>query len=658
MGDTPVIVPPPTMPARGKSASSIDLRPGARTNDVADAYTADLLKAMNGGGAGGQGAAYRTRANPVFNHTRETAGIRDSGSRMTQEFRMLRSASMTWAWKMFENTRVSQCVRWFSQPTFRGDVGWRVALARRGSSPTRAQRQRMEQISRTFTDGGSRRERPGDNRSAAWDSTWTRRGEPLHVLLVKCLRDLLTFGQCAIEIEASRKDPVAWMAAMDASKVRMVRQAEAGVEPGLQAPPYVPFLRPNLARPEFVVLDDAGNVNREYGFGELLFKLLMPVSDVNFDGYGLSLLELVIELLVAEVLGIRYNREAFVDNKIGAGALLLRDISQEQREGFEQIMRDNVGGGPGKWFRMPVILGEGPQSDAQWIAFNNGLVRQDMMWQNYIQWVMGAICAVCSIAMEEMGFTSPMSGAGALNNPDPQSRISNSQDKGLVPLLELCCAILNEILELIEPSGDFVVVFDNLRPRDAALEADLRQRRLDTITTIDEERAWDDLPKRRIPTSVGLWNLCMRVCATGWGKQFDDQEIDEGCHEIYYKSGGEYSISGMIPTNPAQMQVVTQEIGSELSPEDERDQGMMDGQPGQMPPGQFQAGEQQGDNADGPPHFPPGTFQPNDEQLQQDDQGQDPQDENVIPIQKAYRMLGSSTRSNDQRYRVFEVHVA
>lgn len=662
MGDSPVIVRPPAMPTPGTGVTSIDLRPVSRSADAADSYTADLLKAMSATHGTSQGAAYRTRNSAVFNHTRETAGVKDRGGRMTIENNMLRSASMTWAWKMFENTRVNQCIRWFSRPAFRGDVGYVVAMAKRGASPNRKQRARMEEIGKIFEDGGVRRERPGDNREAAWDATWTRLGDTIATLLTKCLRNLFTYGYCGVEIESSRKDPVAWMRAMDASRVRMVQQEEAGVDPGLQAPPYVPFLRPNLSRPEYVVLDDTGNINREYGFGELLLKTHMPVSDESSQGYGISLLQLVIELLVAEVMGIRYNREAFMDNKIPAGALMLREISQEQREAFEQIIKDNVGGGPGKWFRMPVILGEGPNADAQWIGFNNGLARQDMMWQNYIQWVLGGICAVCTIAMEEMGFTSPMSGAGTLNNPDPQSRISNSQDKGLVPIVELCFEILNDILELIEPSGEFIIQAQNLRPRDAALEADLRQRRLDTITTVDEERAWEDLPKRRIPKHVDLWNLCRRVCVEGWGKQFDDQELDEGAHEIYYKAGGEYSISGMIPTNPAQSQIVMQEMGSELSPEGERDQdqgqAMMGGQPGAM----LQPGEDP-QQPQGPPHFPPGTFGPqNGEQDGQDgfdqEPGQDDEEQGVIPIRKAFQMLGTSSRHSGRRFRVFEVHAA
>ena len=657
MGETPVFVRPPTIPAPGNGVSSIDLRFRHGYDDAADAYTDSFMKAMHWQQ---QGAPYRTRSNSIFNHTRETAGIKDRGQRHAREMAMLRSASRTWAWQMFENTRVSQCVRWFSKPAFRGDAGVTVGLAKRGASPSRAQRKRIEEIEKVLHKGGDERERPGDMVRGSWDYTWTRRGEGLAVLLVKALRDLLALGHCAIEIESSRNARVAWMGAVDASRVRMVHQKERGVDPSRQEAPYVPFLRPDLSRPSYVMLDDNNNVAREYGGNELLFTTMLPVTDESMQGYGLSLLELVMELLVAEVMGIRFNREAFVNNRIPVGALMLRNISTEQREAFEQIVKDNVGGGPGKWFRMPILLGEDPAADAQWVSFNNGLERQDMMWQNYIQWVIGGICAVCMIAMEEMGLTSPMSASGSLNNPDPHSRIASSQDKGLVPLLELCCAICNEILSLIEPSGEFEVQFESMRPRDAAQEADLRQRRLDTITTVDEERAWEDLPKRRIPVDVDLWNACKRICVTGWSKQFDDQEIDEVSHEIYYKGGGEYSMSGMIPTNPAQANVVMQEMGSGLTPEDERDQGAM---PGQMPPGAF--GDQQ---------QAPGGMGPQDDEWELDDAGEatDGQSEpspelqgeqaapapEPIPIRKAFQMIGRSGRRDGQRFRIFEVRAA
>lgn len=559
--DEPVTVTPPK---RGTGVTAIDLSPRASRLDNRF-YEYDLAKAMADKYV--QGEAYRTRMNPVLSHLVELHGVKDRGARMTREMKMLRSASMVWTWKAYENTRVRQCSRWWTAPAYRGDAGWRIALSNRRSSPTRAQRKRMEEIEEVLRYGGKRRERPGDHRVAAWDATWTRAGDPLPVLMAKWIRNILTFGHGAIEIERSRKDPVVWMAAMDASMVRMVHQLEEGVDPAVQASPYVPFLRPNLKRPEYVVLDDRDMVNREYGYGELVYTIQNPISDLYSEGYGYSELELVIELLVSVVMGVRYNREAFVDNKIPTGALLMKSISAEQREAFEQIVRDNVGGGPGKWFRLPVLLGEEPTSELQWVGFSNGAERQDMMWKEYLSFVLAALTSVCGIALEELGFQSFVTQQGTLSNPDPYSRIENSQDKGLVPLLELCKGTLNEVVAIIEPSGDYEIDLMAMRPRDAAQESQLRRERLDTYTTVNEERTWEDLPPRRIPINLPLWRKTERIVREGWEAKVPLDELIDGMHEVYYKAGGEYSIVDMLPTNLSQQQIVTQEIGEDLAPQ-------------------------------------------------------------------------------------------
>lgn len=554
-----------TSPTRFDGVTAIDMIPRPAPLSYLEQQE-QLQKAVRSKDAP-QGEAYKTRTNPYLHHVREISGIKDPAKRMMKQYQTLRSAAMTWMWKKYESTRVYQCMPYWSEPRYPGDPGFRVVLTNRNASPSRAQRKRAKELQRLLSVGGKERERPGDLRKAPWDATWTRKADALPVTMTKWLRNYLPYGHAAIEIEASPNDPVAWFKTMDATTVRMVYQQEEGVDPEKQAPPYLPVIRPNLERPEYVVVDQTGAVAREYGYGELLFSIKNPISDEFSEGYGFSDLELVIELLLAEVMGIRYNREGFVDNNIPAGAAVLAGFSTETKEEFEAIVKDNVGGGPGKWFRMPMLMADDPQAKLEWVNFSNGVERQDMMWQNYIQFVVGCFSATLGIAPEEMGFTSIGGNSGTLNNPDPASRITQGRDKGLIPLLEAGEQTLTELVQLEEPSGDFEVRLSGMHPRDAMQESQLRQQRLDTYTTVDEERARDDMPPRRIPINVKKWRTVNRVLNDGWREKVDSDELEEAKLDIYYQLGGEFSLVDKLPTNLTQQQIVTQEMGDELSPE-------------------------------------------------------------------------------------------
>lgn len=582
-------------------------------------------KALPGGT---DGAAYRTRLNPVLNHSTEMAGIRGRSQAMQVQWAMLRSASSTSFYSAYLHTRLNQLDNWTGRQRYWGDTGWSIKLRDRKATPSAPQRKRAAQIQDIIDQGGTLRDRPADGRRAVWDSTYTRIADPFPRLVRRMMRDALIIGHGAIEIErsADEKTPLAWLGALDAASVRMTRIEEEGTK-HVWMPPYHPMLRPKLKPADYVVVDEVGKVVREYAYGELAYLIKNPITDEWSDGYGYSDLERLVGELAGISLGIQYNREAFTENHIPPGILVLKQFTEDTRQDIERTIRSNVGGGPGKWFRLVTLLGEQDGSDATFVPLKSGAERQDMMWERYLTFLICLGSAVLQIAPEEMGFQSFVS-KGGLGGENPKERIVHSMDKGLYSHLAwLEYGLTEQLVWLEDPDREFALEFENVRDRDMEKElGQARERLQNGITVVAEERAMMDLRPLRIPTDPELWEMTERAVTGIRDTLSDDDEAKDIAHQVYVEAGGRYSCIDQIPLNITMSQYVQQEIGqgylANLHPEDAalmaQQQAMMgQGGPGgaggeEGPPGQGgapQGGQEGNGGQDEPtpgPQPPPG----------------------------------------------------
>ena len=302
------------------------------------------------------------------------------------------------------------------------------------------------------------------------------------VFLKKIVRDRLTYDAVAVELVSTRKGELVSFHAVDASTIRLVIPKDGKGS-------FSSMSRDDIGYQQVI----QGEVKAEFTFNEMGYGVFNPMTDINQFGYGYSELEQLVAIITSHLYAESYNRLFFQQGSLPKGMLNFKsgNMSRQKLEAFKRQWQMQIAGLTGAW-RMPIVSG----TDIQYIPMH--LSNQDMEFAKWLDYLVNIICSVYAISPDEIGFPS-RGGSGtdsherALFDNSYESKLRNSRDKGLYPLLDFISQFINKhIVQRIDP--DLIFIFEGMDRRQGMERIEALNKEIRAYKTINEVRQEEGLP--------------------------------------------------------------------------------------------------------------------------------------------------------------------
>jgi len=298
--------------------------------------------------------------------------------------------------------------------------------------------------------------------------------------LKKIVRDRLTYDAIATELVMTRKGELISFHAVDAATIRLVLPKEGS---------FKSLTKKDIGYQQVI----QGEVKAEFTFEEMGYGVYNPMSDINQFSYGYSELEQLVSTITSHLYAESYNRLFFQQGSLPKGMLNFKggNMNRNKLEAFKRQWQMQIAGLTGAW-RMPMVSGV----EVQYIPMH--LSNQDMEFAKWMDYLVNIICSIYTISPDEIGFPS-RGGSGtdsherALFDNSYESKLRNSRDKGLFPLLDYISQYINKhIVWKIDPS--LVFIFEGLDRRQGLERIDAFNKEIRAYKTINEVRHEEGLP--------------------------------------------------------------------------------------------------------------------------------------------------------------------
>lgn len=370
-------------------------------------------------------------------------------------------------------TRVNQ-ISSFSQPArFTNDgIGFQIRLRDPKKSPTEQQRQVMLALELFL-------EKCGFSNNPARDS--------FDSFLRKVVRDSLVYDQVTFEIVPDRIGRPAEFYAVDASTIRSATMKN---EESVVAGGHVTFTDMEDDGFGWVQVVD-GVIVSKFTPLELAFGVRNPRTDILIQPYGFSELEMLINQITAHLWAEEYNSKFFSQGGTTKGILNLKgqDITKEQLDAFRRQWTAQVSGMMGAW-KTPVVSVEGLE------YINVSQSNREMEFEMWMNYLINIVSAVYQIDPSEINFPNrggSGGGSSGIMEGGMESRLKNSKDKGLRPLLRFLEATINQNI-IYRFSQEYTFNFVGLDQETESEKAELNEKLVRTRKTINEIRKENDDP--------------------------------------------------------------------------------------------------------------------------------------------------------------------
>lgn len=374
------------------------------------------------------------------------------------------------------NTRLNQVAKYTNRPWFEGDVGFRIGLRDRNRKMTDSEKKRAYEIEEFFLRTGSVKN--------------LVRKDNFNMFVRKIVRDSLILDTMVWENVFNRKGEIAELWAVDAATIELVINQPTG---DLASPPvYVPETTRGKRSSEEIayVQRIEGQIVAEYTEEELAYAIRNPRTDLDYVDFGLSELEILIEIITGIINGIRYNGSYFSHSHVPQGVLeVIGNYKDEDMEAFQRYWQKLTDGATGKWSIPVIALREG--QGLKFTPFSPS--NKDMEFNQFLEFLFNLACAVYQIDPNEVGFKS-WTGSYSYRSDNTAEKIRHSKnDKGFVPLMNfLADAFNSEIVSLIDE--EFVFEWVGLSEEDEDKKIERIKSKLNAgYMTVAEIRKEEDM---------------------------------------------------------------------------------------------------------------------------------------------------------------------
>lgn len=357
-------------------------------------------------------------------------------------------------------TRINQ-VASFAKPSHnRYDLGFRVKTRETEKEPSEQDKKWSQQMESLIMRTGIT-----DN---------PRGRDDMEKFLRKLTWDALVFDQTTFEIVPNKQGQPAEWYAVDASTVRLADTARTYMNEDL------------MDAVRYVQIYDSMIVS-EYTQEEMAFGIRNPRTDIRLHGYGVSELEILIQVITSFLNSWDYNAKFFTQGSAAKGLLNFKGAMNEtQLKAFRRHWYQMISGVENAW-RTPITNAD----EVQWLNMQNN--NRDMEFNAWMDFLIKLTCSCYQMDPVEVNFQyGNMGQKSSLQQSSNREKITESRERGLRPLLGHLAAMINRnIIWPLNESFEFSFVGLDAFTKEEA--AELQTKQIKTYRTVDEIRAEEDL---------------------------------------------------------------------------------------------------------------------------------------------------------------------
>ena len=305
-----------------------------------------------------------------------------------------------------------------------------------------------------------------------WTDKWDN-VDSLQEFVSKIMSDSLTLDQLALEMVRNRMWELQKFRAVDASLIRFLDSVDPRQKEGFEQYRFKGHLpRYCMVWDEMILHNPITKEPILYYPWELGFGIRNKTSDVRRNGYGVSELETLVNIITWILWGFSYNANFFSQGSQPKGFINIKtpNISNSTLQEFRQAWTQTMAGYQNS-HRTPVING----IDLEWVDLQK-LSNRDMEFNEWIKFLIIMTCSVYRIDPSELGFN--FKEIQQIFGQDGQcERLKHSREKGLKPLLIFLQGVITKYI-VSELDENYEFAFTGIEVEDEEAQVKLDSEKL------------------------------------------------------------------------------------------------------------------------------------------------------------------------------------
>jgi hypothetical protein len=305
-----------------------------------------------------------------------------------------------------------------------------------------------------------------------WTDKWDN-VDSLQEFVSKIMSDSLTLDQLAFEMVRNRMWELQKFRAVDASLIRFLDSVDPRQREGFEQYRFKGHLpRYCMVWEEMILHNPITKEPILYYPWELGFGIRNKTSDVRRNGYGVSELETLVNIITWILWGFSYNANFFSQGSQPKGFINIKNpnISNSTLQEFRQAWTQTMAGVYNS-HRTPVING----IDLEWVDLQK-LSNRDMEFNEWIKFLIIMTCSVYRIDPSELGFNFKES-QQIFGQDGQRERLKHSREKGLKPLLIFLQGIITKYI-VSELDENYEFAFTGIEVEDEEAQVKLDSEKL------------------------------------------------------------------------------------------------------------------------------------------------------------------------------------
>lgn len=305
-----------------------------------------------------------------------------------------------------------------------------------------------------------------------WTDKWDN-VDSLQEFVSKIMSDSLTLDQLAFEMVRNRMWELQKFRAVDASLIRFLDSVDPRQREGFEQYRFKGHLpRYCMVWDEMILHNPITKEPILYYPWELGFGIRNKTSDVRRNGYGVSELETLVNIITWILWGFSYNANFFSQGSQPKGFINIKNpnISSSTLQEFRQAWTQTMAG-VGNSHKTPVING----IDLEWVDLQK-LSNRDMEFNEWIKFLIIMTCSVYRIDPSELGFNFKES-QQIFGQDGQRERLKHSREKGLKPLLIFLQGIITKYI-VSELDENYEFAFTGIEVEDEEAQVKLDSEKL------------------------------------------------------------------------------------------------------------------------------------------------------------------------------------
>lgn len=282
-------------------------------------------------------------------------------------------------------------------------------------------------------------------------SKWDTSRDDFDVFVRKFVRDSLELDQACSEHQRARDGSLVGFFAADSATIRMLETIDPRNNFKHDYKPIKGHLPVYAQVYNNRILEDRDTREQIVFYPwEMSFQIRNQTSDMRTNGYGVSELEILIDIITWLLYGMQYNGNFFKQGSNPKGFFTIKgNANQAVLNDFRQAWRAMVAGVSNS-HKIPIFEGQ----DINWVDMQHS--NKDMEFQMWNEFLMLMTCAVYRIDPSEAGFRFKQQG-DIFGQDGQRERLEHSKDKGLKPLLSMLQKEINKYkVSELNPKFEFV----------------------------------------------------------------------------------------------------------------------------------------------------------------------------------------------------------